>query len=94
VVKQKLSGRFSASSVEAVYQACRGGLGISNLSRWYVHSALARREIEQIILEDAEPEALGIWAVYPSSHMVPPKVRLFVSALGKALATSDLATHA
>jgi DNA-binding transcriptional LysR family regulator len=89
VVKQKVSGRFSASSIEAVYQACRGGLGIANLSGWYVNPALARGEIEQVFLEDAEPDPLGIWAVYPSSHMVPPKVRLFVSALGKALATSD-----
>lgn len=90
VVRQKVSGRFSASSIEAVYQACRGGLGIANLSGWYVNSALARGEIEHIILDDAEPEPLGIWAVYPSSHMVPLKVRLFVSALGKALGPSDI----
>lgn len=89
VVRQKVSGRFSASSIEAVYQACRGGLGIATLSQWYVSHALALGEIEQIVLEDAEPEPLGIWAVYPSSHMIPPKVRLFIGALGKALSTAD-----
>lgn len=85
VVRQKVSGRFSASSIEAVYEACRGGLGIANLSGWYVDPACDRGEVERILLEDAEPEPLGIWAVFPSSHMVPPKVRLFVGALAAVL---------
>ena len=33
----------------------------------------------------AEPEALGIWAVYPSARLVPPKARLFVEALARQL---------
>ncbi|MBB3102439.1 LysR family transcriptional regulator [Azomonas macrocytogenes] len=80
-LRQKITGRFSASSIEALYQACLGGLGIVNLSRWYVDPALNEGRIEQILLEDAEPEPLGIWAVYPTSRMVPPKVRVFVEAL-------------
>jgi len=84
-VRQRVTGRFSASSVEAVYEACRGGLGIANLSRWYVDPALGASTFERIVLEDAEPEPLAIWAVYPSSQMIPPKVRMFVAALEKAL---------
>ncbi|MBB3105302.1 DNA-binding transcriptional LysR family regulator [Azomonas macrocytogenes] len=80
-MRQKITGRFSASSIEALYQACLGGLGIVNLSRWYVDPALNEGRLEQILLEDAEPEPLGIWAVYPTSRMVPPKVRVFVEAL-------------
>ncbi|WP_040678443.1 LysR substrate-binding domain-containing protein [Rhizobium mesoamericanum] len=79
----KISGRFSASSIEAVYQACLGGLGISNLSRWYIDPSFDEGKLEHIILEDAEPEPLGIWAVYPSSRMVPPKIRLFIRAARK-----------
>lgn len=83
--KQKVSGRFSASSIEAVYEACRGGLGIANLSRWYADPVLDNADVQQILLEDAEPEQLGIWAVYPSSHMIPPKVRMFVRSLEQSL---------
>ncbi|MBO9723947.1 MAG: LysR family transcriptional regulator [Novosphingobium sp.] len=81
VVRQKVSGRFSASSIEAVYEACRGGLGIANLSGWYVEAAVDRGEVVRVLLEDAEPQPLDIWAVYPSSHMIPAKVRLFVAEL-------------
>ena len=81
LVRQKVSGRFSASSIEAVFEACRGGLGIANLSGWYVDPAIDREEVVKVTLEDAEPEPLDIWAVYPSSHMIPLKVRLFVAEL-------------
>jgi len=81
VVRQKVLGRFSASSIEAVFEACRGGLGIANLSGWYVDPAIDREEVVKVLLEDAEPEPLDIWAVYPSSRMIPVKVRLFVAQL-------------
>lgn len=87
-VKQRVSGRFTASSIEALYQACRGGLGIANLSGWYVNPAFEKGEVEKVVLVDAEPDPLGIWAVYPSSHMVPPKVRLFVGALAATVRAS------
>lgn len=85
VVRQKVSGRFSASSIDALYQACRGGLGIANISEWYARPAFGSGEVERIVLEDAGPEPLAIWAVYPSAHMVPPKVRLFAAALEATL---------
>lgn len=84
-VRQKIDGRFSASSIEAIYEACAGGLGIANLSRWYVEPFLDAGLINQVVLEDAEPEPLGIWAVYPTSRLVPLKVRVFVEALEQSL---------
>jgi len=80
-VRYRVTGRFTASSIEALYQACLGGLGIANLSRWYIDPSINEGQIEQILLEDAEPEPLGVWAVYPTSRMVPPKVRIFVDEL-------------
>jgi DNA-binding transcriptional LysR family regulator len=41
--------------------------------------------IEPIRLEDAEPEPLAIWAVYPTARLVPAKVRAFVGALEQEL---------
>ncbi|ERK06200.1 Transcriptional regulator, LysR family [Pantoea sp. AS-PWVM4] len=83
--RQKVSGRFSANSVEAIYEACAGGLGIANLSQWYVEPFIEAGVIQEVVLEDARPEPLGIWAVYPTSRLVPLKVRMFVEALEQHL---------
>jgi DNA-binding transcriptional LysR family regulator len=84
-VRQKVGGRFTASSIEALHQACIGGLGIANLSNWNVEDDLRAGVIEPIRLEDAEPEPLAIWAVYPTARLVPAKVRAFVGALEQEL---------
>ncbi|PTQ07480.1 LysR family transcriptional regulator [Sphingomonas oleivorans] len=84
-VRQKVAGRFTASSVEALHQACLGGLGIANLSAWDVKEELAAGRLLPITLADAHPEPLAVWAVYPTARLVPPKVRLFVAALEACL---------
>ncbi|WP_029005693.1 LysR family transcriptional regulator [Azorhizobium doebereinerae] len=81
----KADGRYTASSIEAIHQACIGGLGIADLSAWNVREEIARGLLEPITLADAEPEPLAIWAVYPTRRLVPPKVRLFIEALSTAL---------
>jgi DNA-binding transcriptional LysR family regulator len=85
MVRQKVSGRFTASSIEALREACLGGLGIANLSSWYVDGDLRDGRLEHLVLGDAEPEPLAIWAVYPTARMVPAKVRVFVDALEREL---------
>jgi DNA-binding transcriptional LysR family regulator len=80
--RTKVSGRFSANSIEGLLQACIGGLGIANLSAWFVQDELRSGSLKNIVLADGEPDQLGVWAVYPKSRMVPPKVRLFIDALG------------
>lgn len=87
-VRQRVSGRFTASSVEALHQACLDGLGIANLSGWYTREEVAEGRLVPLPLADAEPEPLAIWAVSPSRRFVPPKVRLFVAALEAHLARS------
>lgn len=88
--RQKVSGRFSANSIEAIFEACLGGMGIANLSRWYVEPAFATGQLERIVLKDARPEALAVWAVYPTSRLIPAKVRKFVEALEARLAQDPL----
>lgn len=87
-VRQRVAGRFTASSVEALHQACLGGLGIANLSAWDVEDDLGSGRLREIRLADAEPEPLAIWAVYPTARMVPAKVRAFVDALEQILRRS------
>jgi DNA-binding transcriptional LysR family regulator len=88
--KQKVSGRFSANSVEAIFEACLGGMGIANLSRWYVEPAFREEKLVRIVLEDAQPESLAVWAVYPTSRLIPAKVRKFVEALEAELLLNPL----
>jgi len=84
-IRQKVSGRFSASSIDAIFEGCAGGLGIANISRWYIDPFLETGVVNQVVLEDAEPEVLSIWAVYPTSRLVPLKVRMFIEALERYL---------
>ncbi|MCG5237820.1 LysR family transcriptional regulator [Xanthobacter oligotrophicus] len=81
----KVAGRFTANSIDALHEVCRGGLGIANLSGWNVREDLASGLLRQVTLADAVPEALGIWAVYPTRRMVPAKVRLFIDAVAARL---------
>ena len=81
----RVAGRFTANSIDAIHEACRGGLGIALLSLWNVGPDLEAGLLRQVRLADAVPEPLGIWAVYPTRRMVPAKVRLFVEALAARL---------
>ncbi|PZQ84878.1 MAG: LysR family transcriptional regulator [Ancylobacter novellus] len=81
----RVSGRFTANSIDAIHEACRGGLGIANLSAWDVAADLADGRLREIVLADAEPEPLAIWAVYPSRRLVPAKVRFFIDLLAGRL---------
>ncbi len=83
--RARVQGRFTANSVEGLHQICLAGLGIAMLSTWDVREEVEDGRLETLTLADGAPEQLPIWAVHPSSRFVPPKVRLFVSALEAAL---------
>lgn len=84
----KVSGRCSSNSIEALHGGCLGGMGLALLSDWNVVDDVATGRLVPVPLVDAVPETLGIWAVYPTTHLVPPKVKLFVEALKRHLASS------
>lgn len=84
-VRQRVGGAFRANSIEAIHQACLGGLGIANLSSWDVDAAIRSGALVEIELTDGVPDPLAIWAVYPSTQLVPAKVRAFIDALDRAL---------
>lgn len=84
-IRHKMNGRLTASSVEALHQVCLNGGGIAHLSAWNIEEDLRAGRLLLVTLEDAEPEPLAIWAVYPTARMVPAKVRAFVAALESRL---------
>jgi DNA-binding transcriptional LysR family regulator len=87
-VRQRIEGPFTANSIEAIHQACLGGLGIANLSSWDVDPAIRSGALVEIALEDGVADPLAIWAVYPTAQLVPAKVRAFIQALADALHAS------
>ncbi|MTJ80270.1 MAG: LysR family transcriptional regulator [Telmatospirillum sp.] len=82
----RVSGRFAASSVEGIEEVCVRGGGIALLAGWNIQSALEDGRLVAIHLEDAVAQELSIWAVYPTSRQILPKVRVFVARLEACLA--------
>jgi DNA-binding transcriptional LysR family regulator len=78
--QQRIAGRFTADSFEALQQASIEGLGIVRLSAWNVLDDLAAGRLIEITVTDAVMPEQSVWAVYPSTRFVPAKVRLFVEA--------------
>lgn len=81
-----VSARLRTTSVEAVKSAAIQGLGLAMLTRLDVLEQLRDGSLIEIMLQDARMEELAVWAVMPSRHHVPARVRVFLEALQAALA--------
>jgi len=86
----RLDGRFSCSSIAGCHAACVAGGGVALLSKWYVEDDIKAGRLVEIRFPDAAPEQIAIWAVYPTTQFVLPKVRVFISALQRHLAQAGL----
>lgn len=91
VAQQRVSGAFTANSVEILHEACLGGRGIAMLSGWNIQEDVAAGRLVEIPLADATLEAWSIWAVYPTARLVPAKTRLFIDALARHLRSQGVA---
>ena len=74
----KTRGRFRTDNGEAVREACVQGLGITVNSTWSVYEQLARGELVQILRQYPLLGDTAIWALYPSTRLLAPKVRAFI----------------
>ncbi len=74
----KTTGPFRTDNGEAMRDACAAGLGIAQNSTWSVYQHLKRGELVQILQEYPLISDTAIWAVYPSSRLLAPKVRTFI----------------
>ncbi|MBD9658723.1 LysR family transcriptional regulator [Pantoea leporis] len=81
-----VEGRFSGSNVEGVRTLCVAGSGIAQLSAWDVQQELAAGELTEITLRDAQPQLLGVWALFPTARHLPTRVTVFLNALKQAMA--------
>lgn len=74
----KTKGNLRTDHGEAVRDACIQGLGIAMAATWSVYKQLESGELVQILKEYPLASDSGIWAVYPSSRLLAPKVRAFI----------------
>ena len=78
----KTSGHFRTDHGEALRDACVDGLGITVSSIWSIYEHLQRGELVQILEDYPLVSDTAIWAVYPSSRLLAPKVRAFIDYFG------------
>jgi DNA-binding transcriptional LysR family regulator len=78
IEKIKVKGNIRIDNGESIRDACIDGAGITISSIWCVHQALAQGTLVQILKDYPMDSNPAIWAVYPSSRLLAPKVRAFI----------------
>ncbi|NNL06464.1 MAG: LysR family transcriptional regulator [Gammaproteobacteria bacterium] len=76
----RVSGRFKASSQEALVEAALSGLGIAILCDWHAEEHLQRGRLT-LLLKNYALSPYDINAVYPERRFVPQKVKRFIDHL-------------
>lgn len=66
---------------EAVRDACAAGLGIAISSTWCSYKKLNSGELVELLVDYPVKSNTDIWAIYPSSKYLSPKVRVFIDYL-------------
>ncbi|MEM9102223.1 MAG: substrate binding domain-containing protein, partial [Pseudomonadota bacterium] len=79
----KTSNRLRTDNGEAVRDAAVSGMGITLTSVWCAYQQLQRGELVQILQDHPLVNDTAIWAVYPSSRQIAPKVRTFIDHFAK-----------
>ncbi|MCY0964278.1 LysR substrate-binding domain-containing protein [Parathalassolituus penaei] len=80
----RVNGSLRVNSGFALVDAAIKGIGLVQLPDYYVSDHMARGELVPI-LEEFQPDDEGIWALYPRSRHLLPKIRLLVDYLYDAL---------
>ncbi len=78
VINIKVNGNFRTDNGEAIRDACVNGLGITVNSTWSAYQQLTSGELVEVLCNYPYVSTTAIWAVYPSSRQLAPKVRAFI----------------
>ncbi|MCW8093095.1 LysR family transcriptional regulator [Alteromonas sp. ASW11-130] len=79
----KVSGSFRTDNGEAIRDACSQGLGVTINSTWSCYQQLVSGQLQQLLSDYSLASQTAIWAVYPSSRQLAPKVRCFIDFFTK-----------
>lgn len=80
----RVHGSLRCNNGPSLLDAARKGLGLVQLPDYYVRDDIAERRLIPV-LEAYTPEREGIWALYPPTRRLSPKVRLLVHHLEEQL---------
>jgi DNA-binding transcriptional LysR family regulator len=75
-----VKGRVEANSPHAIAAAARAGLGFCRVPSLIVNQDVASGRLVTL-LDDYEPQELGIFIVYPHRERMPVKLRVFIDHL-------------
>lgn len=76
--KIKSKGAIRIDNGESIRDACIDGAGLTLCSIWCAYKALQKGELVQVLKDFPLVSDTAIWAVYPSSRLLAPKVRAFI----------------
>ncbi len=77
----KTKDRLRTDNGEAARDASIQGLGITLSSTWCSYKQLQSGELVQVLKDYPLISNTALWAVYPSSRLLAPKVRVFIDFL-------------
>tara|TARA_R110001583_G_scaffold8952_2_gene42241 strand:+ start:20463 stop:21368 length:906 start_codon:yes stop_codon:yes gene_type:complete len=77
-VKIKGKGSIRIDNGESVRDACVNGMGLTLSSLWCVYEEVKKGNLVQVLKDYPLISDTAIWAVYPSSRLLAPKVRVFI----------------
>ena len=76
--KIKAKGAIRIDNGESTRDACIDGAGLTLCSIWCAYKALKKGQLVQVLKDYPVESDTAIWAVYPSSRLLAPKVRAFI----------------
>ncbi|BFM17914.1 LysR family transcriptional regulator [Maricurvus nonylphenolicus] len=84
----KTQNRLRTDNGESARDAAVNGLGITLCSTWCCYQEIERGELVQVLKDFPLVSDTAIWAVYPSSRLLAPKVRAFIDYLAECFGDS------
>ena len=79
----QVSGNLDSDNGEVLTDWCLRGAGLAIKSRWEVAEHLRDGRLIEV-LTDWRPPGHSIYAIYPHSRLMPPRVRAFIDFLAKS----------
>lgn len=76
--KIKAKGAIRIDNGESIRDACVDGIGLTICSIWCAYNELKEGNLIQVLKDHPLQSDTAIWAVYPSSRLLAPKVRAFI----------------
>ncbi|MGI9480873.1 MAG: LysR family transcriptional regulator [Hyphomicrobiales bacterium] len=81
-VTMQVSGPLDSDNGEALTAWCLDGAGLAVKSMWEVGAHIAEGRLK-VVLPDWRPPGHAIFAIYPHSRLMPPRVRAFIDFMAE-----------